>query len=188
MQRFTAAAANTLTADMVAIATGANITAGTVTGYLIADSGDNAGKWWDASGSTWSATEVSAGAMTFKSKSSWQVSIAAGAWDVGVKYTFYGTESGALNIQYSETVIEIGSAAGTGSSTLTYTLTTDPGGIPIADALVWVTTDIAGANTVASGRTDLLGVVVFYLDAGTYYLWRRKSGYDFTNPDTEVVA
>jgi len=27
-----------------------------------------------------------------------------------------------------------------------------------------------------------------YLDPGTYYFWRAKAGWTFTNPDTEVVA
>jgi len=53
---------------------------------------------------------------------------------------------------------------------------------------VWVTTDLPGTNVIASGRTDAAGVVAFYLDAGTVYVWRQKSGWDFTNPDTEVVA
>ena len=59
---------------------------------------------------------------------------------------------------------------------------------PIADCRVWATTDIEGLYLVASGITDAFGKVVFYLDAGTYYLWRKKSGYNFTNPDTEVIA
>jgi len=102
--QFTAAIANKVTLDMVAKATGSAITTGTVTAYLIADSGDNTGKWWNAGAGTWSATEVSAGIMTFKGGSSWQVSIAAGAWEADVKYTAYGTESGSLNIPYSEIV------------------------------------------------------------------------------------
>jgi len=30
--------------------------------------------------------------------------------------------------------------------------------------------------------------VTFYLDTGTVYVWRQKSGWNFTNPDTETVA
>jgi len=78
--------------------------------------------------------------------------------------------------------------AGAGAITFTYTLKSSVDASAIADAEVWVTSDIAGSTLVASGRTNASGVVVFYLDPATYYVWRRKSGWDFTNPDTEVVA
>lgn len=41
---------------------------------------------------------------------------------------------------------------------------------------------------IASGFTDELGKVAFYLDAGTYYLYRRKGGRNFTNPATVEVS
>lgn len=76
---------------------------------------------------------------------------------------------------------------GAGSIEWSYTLTDGDTGEPIADADVWVTSDAAGNFVIASGQTDQNGVVVFSLDAGTVYIWRQKSGYDFMNPDTEVV-
>lgn len=78
---------------------------------------------------------------------------------------------------------------GAGAITFTYTLTSsiDPFP-PIPDADVWVTTDIGGSIVVASGKTDQNGQIVFYLDAGTVYVWRQKSGWDFVNPDTEVIS
>ena len=82
--------------------------------------------------------------------------------------------------------IQIGSA-GHGENTWTYTLVDSSTGYPIAGARVWVTTDEDGENIVASGYTDGLGVVTFYLDTGTCYVWRSLSGYQFTNPDTETV-
>ena len=45
-----------------------------------------------------------------------------------------------------------------------------------------------GANVLASGTTDQNGQVTFYLDAGTVYVFRQKTGWNFTNPDTEVVS
>jgi len=81
-----------------------------------------------------------------------------------------------------------GTEPGAGAVAWTYTLTSGVDGTPIADADVWVSTDAAGTNVVASGRTDALGVVTFYLDAGTYYVWRQKTGWNFVNPDTEVVS
>jgi hypothetical protein len=77
---------------------------------------------------------------------------------------------------------------GAGAITWTYTLTDGDTGLPISNANVWATTDIAGANIVASDETDLNGIVTFYLDAGTIYIWRQKAGYNFNNPDIEVVA
>lgn len=77
---------------------------------------------------------------------------------------------------------------GAGAVTFTYTLTSSIDSAPIPDAAVWVTTDAAGEEIVASGSTDAAGQVTFYLDAGTYYLWRQKAGWNFSNPDTETVA
>lgn len=79
-------------------------------------------------------------------------------------------------------------SAGAGSEEFVYTLTDDVTLLPIADALIWVTTDIAGVNIVASGYTDNFGQVTYYLDPGTYYLWRKKAGYNFSNPDVEVIV
>jgi hypothetical protein len=64
----------------------------------------------------------------------------------------------------------------------------DNNGANVADASIWVTSDIAGTNVLASGITDASGNVTFLLDAGTVYVWGQKSGYNFTNPDTEVVS
>jgi len=78
---------------------------------------------------------------------------------------------------------------GAGAVEVTYTLLSTVGPFdPIPDADVWVTTDIGGLNVIAGGRTDALGEVVFWLDSGTtVYVWRQKTGWNFTNPDTEDV-
>ena len=81
-----------------------------------------------------------------------------------------------------------GGGSGSGAIAWTYTLTEQGTGYPIADADIWVTTDIGGGNVIASGKTNQYGIVVFYLDAGTVYVWCQKSGYNFNNPDTEVVS
>lgn len=77
---------------------------------------------------------------------------------------------------------------GTGAITFTYTLTSSVDASAIADADVWVTSDSAGNNLLASGRTNSSGQVTFYLDAGTVYVWRQKDGWNFDNPDIETVA
>lgn len=82
----------------------------------------------------------------------------------------------------------VATEAGAGAIEWVYTLTDAGTGDPIADADVWVTTDEAGTNAIASGTTDQYGKVTFYLDSGTVYVWRQKSGWDFTNPDQETVS
>ncbi len=106
MQSFTVGQANTLTADVVARDDGTPIVAGTVTGYLRALSGTNAGKWFRASDSSWQAGESSAGAMTHAADGHWSVSLVTAAWTTGVRYSFYAKESGDLHIPLSEEVIE----------------------------------------------------------------------------------
>ena len=108
MQRFTADTANTITFDLVTTE-GVSIVGGTVTAYLVADSGTNAAKWFRTSDDTWQAAEASAGTATYKGGSSWQIAIDAAAWDTGVKYTAYCIESGNLNIEYSDSITEMGS-------------------------------------------------------------------------------
>jgi hypothetical protein len=77
---------------------------------------------------------------------------------------------------------------GAGAIAWSYTLTNSADGIPLADADIWITTDLAGLNVIASGRTDAYGVVRFNLDAGTVYVWRQKTGWDFVNPRPEIVS
>lgn len=81
-----------------------------------------------------------------------------------------------------------GSAIGSGGIPWTVTVN-DGGGAPIQGVDVWVTTDSAGSNIVAGAlTTDAFGQTTFMLDAGTYYFWKQKAGYDFTNPETDTVA
>jgi len=66
----------------------------------------------------------------------------------------------------------------------------DTGNNVLEGVSVWITTDAAGANVVAGTLvTDALGIVTFYLNAGTYYVWRYSANYTFaTNPTTTTVA
>lgn len=82
----------------------------------------------------------------------------------------------------------INSDSGAGTIQHTYTMTDSADGTPIDGVEVWVSTDAAGVNVIASGHTNSSGIVNFMLDAGTYYFWRKRSGYNFTNPDIETVA
>lgn len=84
-------------------------------------------------------------------------------------------------------LLDAAQVAGTGAVTWTYTVTLADT-TPVGGVAVWVTSDIAGTTVLASGLTNASGVVTFYLDAGTVYVWCKKDGYTFTNPDTETVA
>ncbi|KKL93893.1 hypothetical protein LCGC14_1870110 [marine sediment metagenome] len=83
-----------------------------------------------------------------------------------------------------------------GALEITYTVKEDDEdtGDPIDGVEVWITTDSAGTNVIWSGTTDTNGVLKEsgdskpFLDAGTYYFWRKKAGYSFTNPDTETFS
>lgn len=76
----------------------------------------------------------------------------------------------------------------------TYTITDSVSGDPIASVLVDISTDAAGNYIIWRGVTDAFGVArddlnnVPRLAAGTYYFWRTRSGYTFSDPDTEVVS
>jgi len=80
------------------------------------------------------------------------------------------------------------SSSGTGSITYTYTVTDRVSGLPLDNVWVYVTTDLNGLNTIASGRTNASGQVTFNLDAGTYYRWCERAGYSFPNPIAITVA
>lgn len=80
------------------------------------------------------------------------------------------------------------SVQGTGSVEHTIFVKTT-GLVVISDVQVYITTDINGNNIVAgSSPTDSFGQVTFLLDPGTYFCWRQKTGYNFTNPQQFSVA
>jgi hypothetical protein len=81
-----------------------------------------------------------------------------------------------------------------GAITFTYIVTDITTGLPIEGVEVWFSTDNPAVNIVWKGDTDAFGIAMDVngnlpsLDAGTYYVWRQKSGFIFTDPDTEVVS
>jgi hypothetical protein len=90
---------------MIAVADGSPITEGTVNFYLLALSGANAGKWFDADTATWLAEKHVAAVAAHKGGGHWTASVAAAAWLEGVRYTFYPEESGYLAVAYDRDVI-----------------------------------------------------------------------------------
>ena len=90
--------ANIRALAVVAKADGSAITSGTVTYYLQAQTGANAGKWFKTADDSWAANEEAAGAMSHVARGRWSVSVDAAAWIDGVEYLEYAAESGALDV------------------------------------------------------------------------------------------
>jgi hypothetical protein len=107
MQSYSADVANTLYYDVVNRTTGQAIQSGTVTAFLRALTGANAGKWFRVADGTWQDAESSAGTMTFGSQARWEISISGIAWQTGVRYEFYASESGNLHFPYTDEALEI---------------------------------------------------------------------------------
>jgi hypothetical protein len=74
-----------------------------------------------------------------------------------------------------------------GAGAVAHTHLVDDGTNPLDGVAVWVSTDAAGTNVVASGVTNALGQVTLYLDVGSYYIWKQLAGWNFTNPETVTV-
>lgn len=105
--------------------------------------------------------------------------IPAAVWNVSVRtLTSFGTLIADI----------VAAILGGGTSVFVYSVTNSVSGLPIEGVLVRVTTDIAGVNTIGSRTTDSFGNVTFYLNPGTYYFWSSKDGFNFVNPDTEIVT
>ena len=111
--------------------------------------------------------------------------IAAGADWVVITITVAGSYNFFQMFNLTANIIDLGA----GAISWTYTLTDSATGGPIDGAEVWVTSDSAGLYVLASGTTNSAGQVTFMLDAGTVYVWAKKSGYNMDDlPDTEVIA
>ena len=150
--------------------TGEAITTGAPAGYVTIDDGSQ---------------NALTGSITHKGGGQWSIDLSAAETN-GDMIGLLFTHTDAVPVHFTiNTAIP---AAGAGAITWTYTLTNSVTGLPIADADVWITTDLVGANIIAQGKSDQYGVTTFQLDAGTVYVWRARSGYTFVNPDTEVVA
>ena len=80
---------------------------------------------------------------------------------------------------------------GTGSGSNDVTLTVaDASSNPVAEATVYVTSDLAGQEIVAGPViTNVSGVTpTLKLNVGTFYQWASHDGYSFTNPVKFTVS
>lgn len=98
-------------------------------------------------------------------------------WDTALPGAYAaGTAGYILGTNLDAPISGVGGATGSGADAVTINLKI--GGINVADADVWITSD-AGGTTVVAGtlQTDSNGNAQFLLDAGnTYYLWAQKDG------------
>ena len=82
----------------------------------------------------------------------------------------------------------IGGEVGSGALSCTWTQKDDDEN-PMDNCQIWICTDEAGNNVIAGTLlTNSSGEATFMLDAGTYYVFREKGGYNFTNPQEWSVS
>ena len=159
------------------------ITSGIVNFYLVRL---DTNKWFRGTDQSWQDNESIAGEGIHRADGHWYTDLPDVAWIANTRYTLYAKESENLHIPVGEEISCGAIPVVYGNIKKIYTVK-DNVGNPIEGVDVWVTTDQAGDNVVASGVTDLQGEVEFWLDSGVYYIWSQKGGYSFTNPDTETV-
>lgn len=126
-----------------------------------------------------------------------QLTVASG-FEQGKTYTIYvsasvGGVEGTISRNF-QIRSEINMTFIAGAIQFTYTVTNSLTLLPLEGVEVWISTDIGGVNIVWKGETDMFGVardfngVLPNLDPGTYYFWRKKAGFSFVEPDTEIVS
>ena len=155
------------TADLTGIATAANIT--TSQGVIIAAIPSAAAV----------STQVDTDLSSSHGSGSWEGPAAAPTAAAIDTYLTAQHGSGAWT----------SSAGDSGSSSWTETITDTDTGQPLDGVEVKLSSDALGQVLVAGPLyTDTLGQVTFYIDPGTYYLWKQKGLYNFTNPKTIEVT
>ena len=144
-------------------------------------------------GAAWTNTDI--GVLVHIGNGRYYATLAAGAVDtvadlIETRYKSSNTAEcpGDTAVIYQQDPATSTRSTGTGSTAWTYTLTSALDGSPVPGAEVWVTADAAGQVLLDLGLTDSDGQVLFHLDPGTVYVWRRKAGWSFVDPDTEVVT
>ena len=98
------------------------------------------------------------------------------------------TSAGSFGKYLDAAISGVGGVVGSGALSCTWTQK-DEGGTAMDNVQVWISTDEAGNNVVAGTLiTNASGEVTFMLDAGTYYVFRERAGYNFTNPQEWAVS
>jgi len=109
----------------------------------------------------------------------------SGAQYVLISISFTGTLEEEVLVRLD---LPFSAASGTGAKSHTVQVNSTAGNVPVVAAAVWVSTDLAGDNVIASGRTNTFGTATFLLDVGTYYLWVLDEAYLANNPTTITVV
>jgi hypothetical protein len=134
-----------------------------------------------AAGDTSTYTPASASLMALSIKTgglSEEDTIAAVTAALGTDIADYSADPASVAGLVSST----SGVVGPGGTAFTVTVR-DTLSNPLAAVSVWVTSDLAGTNTIAGTlMTDALGNVVFMLPTGTAYIWRMSPIYTFPNP------
>jgi hypothetical protein len=99
------------------------------------------------------------------------------------------TNTRAAKLDRLDVAVSSRVSAGTGAIAYTTTVTTPSTGAPIEGVAAWVTSDSAGTNVIAGTQyTSASGTCTFMLDAGSYYMWLQKTGWNFSNPVSITVS
>jgi hypothetical protein len=109
-------------------------------------------------------------------------------WSTVLPGTYASGTAGKIIGDSLDAKVSTRSTMGDGSIEWNYTVTDYETGLPIADVLVTVCLDVAGSVKIAETLTNMYGIAKFRLDPiDTIYVFRRKVGYTFNNPDVESV-
>lgn len=109
------------------------------------------------------------------------------AWSGWARFTGVADTEHVADPSYA--AVQTAQIVGAGADIVTL-IVSETGGTPVADANVWITSDLAGENVVAGTRiTDSGGQVDFLLDLGsTYYMWAQKDGWQGIQGSPFVAA
>lgn len=169
-----AVATNAIDADALATDAVTEIAAGVATGSA-PTAADNAAAVWNAAAASFNT----AGSMGQK------LNAAGGAADP-LTNTVPGSYA-ANTAGYALGTLP----SGVGSVRYVYTVHSgsDAGPLIGAGVSVWITSDSAG-NTIVAGPliTNDLSQVTFFLNPGVFYFWRQHAGWNFVDPDIQVVS
>ena len=92
-------------------------------------------------------------------------------------------DAGDLGLTTLDAAVSTRATLGAGAVSTPLTFKNSATNAPLDGVDVWVTTDAGGAYLVARGSTNAFGTITFMLDAGSYYIWKKLSGFTFTNPE-----
>jgi hypothetical protein len=178
VERWLAGTPNGLSSGRVDAAVGA-MGAGVVTAAAIAADAIQAAKIQDGA---LTAAKFAAGALdavwssATRTLTGFSTALAVAAWDVLESAV---ATAGSMGLKVKTNLdVKVSTRMTGGAGALQRTIGVTVGGNPLEGASVWVATDAAGANVVAGPlTTNSQGVVTVLLDAGTFYVWVQKDGY-----------